>query len=205
MVAVKWWPGAGHVPVSGVARPSRTPLGDPLARAAPPPSGAAARFEHLYRSCYADLIGFALRRTDRPETAADVVADTFVVAWRRIDEIPADHPRAWLFGVARNVMAGHDRSSRRQERLAARLRLELAEAAVRPPEVSGSIGAAFRSLSDSDQEMLRLAAWEGLTAKELAITQGCSANAARIRLHRARRRFAGALRDQSVDVRGATL
>jgi RNA polymerase sigma-70 factor (ECF subfamily) len=173
-----------------------------LARAAPPTGDAAARFERLYRSCYQDLLGFALRRTDRPEAAADVVADTFVVAWRRIDRIPPDHPRAWLFGVARNVLAGHERTDRRQARLAARLRQDLGD--VEPVEVSDSIGPAFRTLPESDRELLRLVAWEGLTAEELAVTLGCSANAARIRLHRARRRFAAALSEHSVDQPGAT-
>jgi RNA polymerase sigma-70 factor (ECF subfamily) len=174
-----------------------------LARAAPPPGDAAVRFERLYRDCYQDLLGFALRRTDRPEAAADVVADTFTVAWRRFDRIPADHPRAWLFGVARNVMAGHERTGRRQQRLAARLRQELAAVEpVEPVEPDDSVGPAFRTLPDSDQELLRLVAWEGLTADELAVTLGCTANAARIRLHRARRRFADALR--SLDHRGVT-
>ncbi|GAA1042419.1 RNA polymerase sigma factor [Virgisporangium ochraceum] len=177
-----------------------------MARAAPPTGDAAARFERLYRHCYQDLLGFALRRTDRPEAAADVVADTFVVAWRRIEQIPSDHPRAWLFGVARNVMAGHERTDRRQARLAARLRQDLSEidSDVEPVEVGGSIGPAFRALPESDRDLLRLVAWEGLTAEELAVTLGCSANAARIRLHRARRRFAAALSEHSVDQPGVT-
>src|SRR3569833_4194770 len=99
------------------ARPSRQVLGAPMARAAP---DAAARVEELYRSCYEDLLGFALRRTARPEAAADVEADTFVVAWRRFEEIPPGHPRAWLFGVARTVLAPHGRTARRPERLAGR-------------------------------------------------------------------------------------
>jgi RNA polymerase sigma-70 factor (ECF subfamily) len=175
-----------------------------LARAAPPPGDSAARFEDLYRTCYQDLLSFALRRTDRPEGAADVVADTFVVAWRRIDEVPPDQARAWLFGVARNVLSGHDRTHRRQERLAARLRQELASVPVREPQVSDALSDAFRTLSDGDQAVLRLAAWENLTAEELAVTLDCTVNAARIRLHRARRRFAAALAEQSLNQRGAT-
>jgi len=61
-----------------------------LARAAPSSSSdeATARFDRLYRACYQDLLGFALRRTSQPAAAADVVADVFLVAWRRINEIP---------------------------------------------------------------------------------------------------------------------
>ncbi|WP_117210435.1 RNA polymerase sigma factor [Allorhizocola rhizosphaerae] len=160
-----------------------------MARDAPP----AERFESLYRNCYDDLLGYALRRTGRPELAADVVADTFLIAWRRIDDIPLEQGRLWLFGVARKVMANHHRAARRGADLAARLRHELAGVEVVAPETPAGIGEAFRSLPEDDQELLRLTAWEGLSADELAVTLDCSPNAARIRLHRARRRFARAL------------
>ncbi|SCF27962.1 RNA polymerase, sigma subunit, ECF family [Micromonospora viridifaciens] len=171
-----------------------------MARAAPssPDGDAAMRFEALYRACYEDLLRYALRRSDRPETAADVVADTFVVAWQRIDDIPADQGRAWLFGVARNVLANQHRAARRGAELANRLRTELARVTVTQPDVPAEISAAFRQLPEADQEILRLVAWEGLAADELALVLDCSANAVRIRLHRARRRFAEALRAPSL-------
>lgn len=170
-----------------------------MARAAPSSSNgdAAGRFERLYRTCYHDLLGYALRRTDQPEAAADVVADVFLVAWRRINEIPPEQARAWLFGVARKVMANHHRADRRWTDLAARLRQELSQVTTVAPEVPDDIRRAFRTLAEADQELLRLVAWEGLTADELAVTLECTANAARIRLHRARRRFAQALREPS--------
>ncbi|RSM73093.1 RNA polymerase subunit sigma-24 [Actinoplanes sp. ATCC 53533] len=157
----------------------------------------AALFERLYRSCYDDLLRYALRRTGRPETAADVVADTFLVAWRRFGDIPAGKSRPWLFGVARNVLANQYRAERRDTDLAARLRHELSGAIVTAPEVPAEVPAAFATLSATDQELLRLVAWEGLSTEELAVALGCSANAARIRLHRARARFAAALRAPS--------
>ena len=171
-----------------------------MARDAPsPPSDAAYRFERLYRACYQDLLGYALRRTDPPEAAADVVADVFLVAWRRIDEIPPDQARPWLFGVARKVMANHHRADRRSLDLAARLRRELARVDTVEPDVPPEIGRALRSLPEADQELLRLVAWESLTADELAVALDCTVNAARIRLHRARRRFAEALREPSLN------
>ena len=152
-----------------------------MARAAPKkPDGDAPRFEMLYRSCYEDLLRYALRRTGRPEAAADVVADAFLVAWQRIGDIPPDNARAWLFGVARNVLANQYRVT------------------VVQPDVPAEVAAAFRELSDADQEILRLVAWEGLTADELAVVFDCSANAARIRLHRARARFTEALQSPSL-------
>ncbi|WP_034215688.1 RNA polymerase sigma factor [Actinoplanes subtropicus] len=157
-----------------------------------------ALFESLYRACYEDLLRYALRRTGRPETAADVVADTFLVAWRRFGDIPAGSARPWLFGVARNVLANQHRAERRDTDLAARLRHELSGATVTAPEAPAGIASAFATLNAADQELLRLVAWEGLSAEELAVALDCSANAARIRLHRARARFAGALRSPSL-------
>lgn len=172
-----------------------------MARADPssPNGDLTARFERLYRACYQDLLGFALRRTVRPEAAADVVADTFLVAWRRINEIPPNQERLWLFGVARNVMANRRRADRRSTHLAERLRQELAQSTTVEQEAPAEIEQAFRTLPATDQDLLRLVAWEGLTADELASTLGCTVNAARIRLHRARRRFAEALRAPSLN------
>ena len=116
------------------------------------------------------------------------------------DYLPAlgDNARAWLFGVARNVLANQHRAARRSTDLAARLRHELGVAIVAAPEVPAEISAAFATLKPADQELLRLVAWEGLTPEELAVALDCSANAARIRLHRARTRFAEALRSPSL-------
>jgi RNA polymerase sigma-70 factor (ECF subfamily) len=170
-----------------------------LPRAAPAPGhDRASRFEELYQSSYQDILSYALRRVPRPELAADIVADTFLVAWRRLDEIPTDQARLWLFGVARNVLANHQRSARREHELNHKLRLELSEMVTPEPGERPEIGLAFRSLTETDQELLRLTAWEGLSPEELAVTLGCTANAARIRLHRARKRFAEALRIPSM-------
>jgi RNA polymerase sigma-70 factor, ECF subfamily len=152
-------------------------------------------FERLYRESYEDLLRYALRRTGRPEVAADVVADTFLVAWQRLRDIPDGNGRAWLYGVARNVIAGEYRAVRRGADLAARLRAELSPAVVAQPEPPAEIAAAFATLGPADQELLRLVAWEGLSAEQLAVALDCSAGTARVRLHRARTRFATALRE----------
>ncbi len=80
------------------------------------------RFSELYRAQFEAVLRYALRRTD-PETARDVAAETFLVAWRRLDSLPADQAQAapWLYGVARNVLANADRSQRRAERVTAKL------------------------------------------------------------------------------------
>jgi RNA polymerase sigma factor (sigma-70 family) len=125
-----------------------------------------------------------------------VIAETFLVAWRRIDEVPAgDRARLWLYGVARRALANQRRGERRRVQLVGRLRDDIARGYVfeRPSSASAEIAVAFRSLAERDREILALQGWEGLDAGEIAVVFGCSRNAARIRLHRARRQLAGAL------------
>jgi RNA polymerase sigma factor (sigma-70 family) len=154
------------------------------------------RFEELYAAHRVPVLGYALRRTDNTDDAADVLAETFLTAWRRLDDVPAgDQARLWLYGTARRVMANHRRGERRRLALADRLRADLATS-YRPADHAGGpadLAAAFRGLPPSDQELLALAGWEGLDAGQIAAVVGCSRNAARIRLHRARRRLAAEL------------
>jgi DNA-directed RNA polymerase specialized sigma24 family protein len=146
------------------------------------------RFTTIYESNYHRLLGYALRRTSE-DVAADVVAEVFLVAWRRLEEVPReDEARLWLYGVARRVLANHERSRRRRVRLSERVSRErIVEFAAGPP---GAAAEAFARLRRDDRELLALVAWEGLDAGEIAQVYGCSRNAARIRLSRARRRFA---------------
>lgn len=159
---------------------------------------AEARFERLYADHGRAVLAYAVRRTTSPQDAADVVGDTFLVTWRRLDEAPSgDEERLWLYGVARRVLANHRRSARRRERLADRLRVELPGAldAVPPPSAgSGDVRSALAELGPEDQEILRLCGWEELTPREIATVLGISHVAARSRLHRARHRLRRALR-----------
>jgi len=154
------------------------------------------RFESLYAANFGPVLGYVLRRTQNGEDAADVVAETFLTAWRRFDEVPPDdRARLWLYGVARRVLANHHRGERRRSGLSDRLRAELAEVQLAPEFTSelAGIGAAFRSLPDADRELLALVAWEGLDNAQIAAVLSCSRNAVRIRLHRARAKFRKAL------------
>lgn len=160
------------------------------------PETRRRRFEEIYAANHAAITGYVLRRTDSPDDAADVIADTFLTCWRRLGDAPdGGDARLWLYGVARRVLANHHRGERRRTALADRLRTDLA-AAWRAREYSGELAgitAAFRSLPAADQELLALAAWEGLTTGQIAAVLGCSPNAVRIRRHRARRRFTALL------------
>lgn len=142
------------------------------------------------------ILGYVLRRTGNPDDAADVIGEVFLTAWRRLEDMPGDEQaRLWLYGVARRVLANHHRGERRRSALTERLRADLA-VAYRPPEFTGEraqIAAAFRRLPQADQELLALSGWEGLGNGEIAVVLGCSRNAVRIRLFRARKRFASEL------------
>jgi len=165
----------------------------------PPHIGTAerqARFEAVYAANQALILGYALRRTASSEDAADILAETFLTAWRRLGDLPpGDDATLWLYGVARRVLANYYRGERRRSALADRLREELAHSYT-PPVITGEpagLAAALRRLPEPDRELLTLAAWEGLDYGQLAVVLGCSRNAVRIRLHRARTRLAAEL------------
>src|SRR4051794_39382842 len=92
------------------------------------------QLEELFHDNSQSLLGYLLRRTDNPEDASDALAEVMLVAWRRLDDVPAgDEARLWLFGVARRVLANSRRSTERRRRLGERLRQELAAAPVQQP------------------------------------------------------------------------
>jgi RNA polymerase sigma factor (sigma-70 family) len=154
------------------------------------------RFEAVYAAHRGPILGYVLRRTDNPDDAADVIAETFLTAWRRLEDMPRDpQARLWLYGVARRVLANHHRGERRRSALTDRLRADLA-AEYRPAEFDGDqarIAEAFRRLPAGDRELLALSAWEGLGYGQIAVVLGCSRNAVRLRLFRARKRLAAEL------------
>jgi RNA polymerase sigma factor (sigma-70 family) len=159
-------------------------------------SSAEERFTALFEATRLPLLAYAVRRVADPADAADVVAETYLVAWRRLDDVPAGaDARPWLFGVARRVLANYHRGERRRVALADRLRDSLTTALV-PAEVTESqscVVAAMEQLSEDDREILRLVAWEDLARDEIAHVMGLSRAAVRLRLHRARRRLAAAM------------
>lgn len=157
------------------------------------------RFRELFARNSRELLCFALRRVGSPEDAADIVAETMLVAWRRIGEVPVDGTaRLWLYGVARRVLANHRRGQTRRERLGERLRRQLTHVTPDPADGIDSttvIRAAMANLSDGDRELLMLTGWEGLDPREVAIVLGIPARTVRTRLHRARTRLRKALGD----------
>ncbi|MGN6201695.1 MAG: RNA polymerase sigma factor [Solirubrobacterales bacterium] len=165
---------------------------------------AEQRFARLYREHAREILGYALRRCPEPEDAADVVAETFLAAWRRLPDVPpGGEARLWLFGTARLVVANQRRGDRRRTRLAEHLRSELRRQlpAEAPAEPSGILEALHR-LEEADRELLMLVGWEELTPAQAARVLGITALAARSRLHRARRRLRARLAEvEGEDVR----
>lgn len=125
----------------------------------------------------------------------DILAETFIIAWRRLEDVPPDAPRPWLIGIARNVARNASRSQRRRDAgldafLAGRPAVSVDLNGSRPPlELVEQVTSAFGHLGADDQEVILLAAWDGLTGRDLGAVLGMSAGRAADRLHRARVRL----------------
>lgn len=162
------------------------------------------RFRRLYDTGRARVVAYAMRRTTNNEDTADVVAETFAIAWRRIDDIPdGEREVPWLYAVARRVIANRVRRSSTQSAITQRLAQQLATSGAPVEERDSerlSALTALSQLSEEDREILMLVAWDGLTSREIGWVLSCTPTAARIRLHRARAR----LSDVWVDGRAAS-
>lgn len=155
----------------------------------------AARFEALYWAHHQEMLAFIRRRTYNGDTyngdAEDIVAETFVVAWRRIADVP-DPARGWLFAVARNILRNHERSNRRGMALRLRITDEQSMATPDPaPAIAGrtDLVRAWNRLTTSEREVIALTAWDELSQDEAATVLGCTKTSYAVRLHRARRRM----------------
>jgi RNA polymerase sigma-70 factor (ECF subfamily) len=152
-----------------------------------------ARLQQLFVQHAAAVRAYARRRTDET-TADETVGEVFVVAWRRLDDLPQE-ALPWLLACARRILANQRRADRRRSALHARL----TEAAGLLPQqtasqmLGGRLGAALEQLRESDRELLLLTAWECLDAPQVAQVMGCSPRTLAVRLHRARRRLSRAL------------
>lgn len=161
---------------------------------------AQVHFSRIYREQGRAVLAYALRRVEDREDAADVVAETFLVAWRRLGEVPSgEEARLWLYAVARRVIANLQRTERRRTRLGHRLAESLRTELATHPGPGGEAAEVLRALaglSEGDRELLLLVSWEGLTPGEAAKVLEVSSLAARSRLHRARRRLRDLLEDR---------
>ena len=155
-----------------------------------------ARFVDLFERYHRQIAAYCGRRT-RTDRVDDAVADTFLVAWRRIGDVPSgDAALPWLYGVARNVLSHQWRSQSRRGRLRRRLHSRGLAQVPKPEEVVVArseykeVLKAVERLSATDREILLLAAWEGLSHDEIAAVLGISTGAVRQRFYLARKNLA---------------
>ncbi len=159
------------------------------------PAGRTRAFEQIYAEHAGRVLAYAKRRTD-DQAAHDVVAETFLVLWRRMDDAPRE-PLPWLLGIARKQVANRHRGDQRRAALQQRARQR---AVLQEGDHADSVAAqlavhaALATLSDRDREAITLVTWDGLSHRQAAQVAGCSTGALAVRLHRARRKLAGALR-----------
>lgn len=157
----------------------------------------ADQFRRLFDEHRTAVFGFAVRRVGR-DLADEVLAETFLVAWRRLADVPADTERRWLLATARLVLTNLSRASRRRDRLLDRIEVSVYE----PDHAAGvaqslDVQRALARLRAPDQEVLRLIEWDDLSQASAAALLGCSRAAVAVRLRRARARFAKALDAES--------
>ena len=159
---------------------------------------SAERFERCWALARDPLARYLARRA-APDVVEDLFAEVMTVAWRRVRDIPDGGELPWLYGVARRVLANHRRASGRFGRLLERLAVierGVDPGAVPAPSASDpDLAEALAGLPATDAEVLRLWAWEELTPAEIAAVLGITANAASIRLHRAKGRLHAALEE----------
>ncbi len=160
--------------------------------------GRRQRFDALFHRHVSGVASYCRWRSHSDADAEDAVADVFLIAWRRFDEVPAgDHARPWLYATARRVLANQARTNTRRHRLNEKLRARpLPNEADDDPRV-GRVHEALAVLAPHDRELLLLVEWEGLTPGEVAAVLHRPPVAVRVRLHRARARFRAAYEAQT--------
>lgn len=162
-------------------------------------SDSEDRFAGLHKVNSGNLLRYFRRRLDDQSEAADLVAEVYLVLWRRIAEAPDndDEARAWLYGIAYGVLLNHRRGAKRRLALADRLRQLPPPAAAVGPDDAPELRRAVMRLNEQDRELVWLIAWDGLAPSQAASVLGITAGAARTRLHRIRKALRALLQDSA--------
>ena len=154
-------------------------------------SERATRFEAMFDQHAGRVYAYAARRST-PDAANEVVGETFLIAWRKLEAVPTD-PLPWLLNVAGKVLANRRRSDQRRDAFTT----ERARAMRGAPTFDTAdaipmrlaVEQALDRLPPAEREALTLVAWDGLDVRAGAAAAGCSRATFSVRLHRARRRL----------------
>ncbi len=149
-------------------------------------NGPEVRFTDAVRNLYPRVRAYAARHVDDAD-ADDIAAETFVVAWRKLDNVTGSVDLPWLLAIARRLAANHRRAAQRRdvaETSAAAMTRHDDDITIADDDRLGVLAA----LSAADKEILALVAWEELSTAEIAVVLDCGRSTAAVRLHRARRR-----------------
>ena len=157
---------------------------------------ALRSFDHLYDDTFQDVLSYCRRRAQTPEDADEAVAEVYLIAWRRFEEVQeAAKPVAWLLAVARRVLLNQQRSHARRARLAIRLRqqpraltVDIAKG-VEDSAFAATVLKALDNLGPLDREIVTLAAFEGLSYEEIGIVVNKRSTTVKSRLYRVRKQL----------------
>lgn len=159
----------------------------------------------FYREHIEQIQRFVARRIGNRERAADLTADIFLAAISSAPRYRArmGTPKAWLYGIARNVLANDIRYRERRRAAEDQLRgsalldeddAARLEARIDATENARELYTAMASLPDGERAILELVALDELSLAEAAAAMEIRAVTARVRLHRARRKLRAELR-----------
>lgn len=168
-------------------------------------------FERFYREHVESVQRFVARRVDDPYLAADLTADVFVAAIESAGSYRRSRgePGAWLFGIARNVIADEWRRDAKERRTDSRVRgrelIAEDDLAALHERIDGEAAARalhreLDGLPAGERAVLELVAVDALSVEQASQALGISSVAARVRLHRARGRLRKRLDLPSLDV-----
>ena len=184
-----------------------------------PPSSREQRFDDLYRTTFAAVYAYCVRRVDRRDDVDYVVSEVYAAVWRRLDDaLEADAPLAWIYGIAYRTVGNRRRGTLRSLRLVERLRAQPDQRGSTPEDdvaaaetrraLRSRLDAAMAELNPVDAEIVRLSVWEELSHPEIADIVGVETHLVRSRLYRSKQRLERALQTRDIawrpDTKGST-
>jgi len=148
-------------------------------------------FEHLYNTYFPDVYRFAVWLTHDSTQAEDVASETFVRAWAKRDRLRTETLKGYLFAIARNIFLKHRHRSNKDEQLPE----EMTDGSPDPHRAAAArmdldrVTRALSQMPSPDRLALVLRTEHSLPYEEIARVLDISVGAARVKIHRARRRL----------------